>query len=276
MTTSTRTEVGSLLDQHPDRDRWIRQNQGDASSRALFLAASTWPDSIRQDARFYTPEEEGPTPELPGFPEMNRHSNWHAEARQLDRHHRSTPTQKMQGRLGEALARLSGTLGNHHASPKDRSYALPWLIHLVGDSHQPLHLALRRSASGQWDWLGTRRQVHNPDSRRKPLSSLHAFWDDLPGPVWLRGEKLDEAIASLMTSQPLAGTEIMAPMHRWLEESWQLARSSAYPDSADEVATLSEAFRRHSRRIAQHRVVLAGNRLGATLNTLFDKHPANP
>src|SRR5580658_6534870 len=41
----------------------------------------------------------------------------------------------------EELKRLIGVLADPRASPRQRNEALKWVVHLVGDLHQPLHAA---------------------------------------------------------------------------------------------------------------------------------------
>ena len=59
-----------------------------------------------------------------------------------------------------------------------KSYDLTWLLHLVGDVHQPLHCATRvSSAQPAGDWGGNPVNICSPSCR----GELHAFWDDILG-----------------------------------------------------------------------------------------------
>ncbi len=78
----SRAAVGKLLRQHPDFHRWQSQGQEDDEDLNAFVEASTWPDDIRHDARFYSAGET-PTPTLPGFPDMERRRHWHYVDRPL-------------------------------------------------------------------------------------------------------------------------------------------------------------------------------------------------
>ena len=56
MHADTRAAVTRLLREHPDYPRW-RKRAGEDATRSdieqrIFIEASTWPDEIRQDARF--------------------------------------------------------------------------------------------------------------------------------------------------------------------------------------------------------------------------------
>jgi hypothetical protein len=116
--------------------------------------------------------------------------------------------------------------------------------------------------------------IINPFSPHKTSSTLHAFWDDLPGPPRLRGEQLDTAARALLAVYPHPPRS--STSDTWLDESWRIARESAYPQSMDTTPTISEAFYEKSREIANRRVTEAGYRLADLLNSLLGaKKPRN-
>jgi len=55
------------------------------------------------------------------------------------------------------------------------------------------------------------------------------------------------------------------------DESWRIARDSAYPHGEDKVPTISAEFYDNAREIADRRIAQAGYRLADLLNELFDK-----
>jgi len=265
----SRSEISSLLRGHPDYMSWLSKAESAQAERGAFIEASTWADDIRKDARFFSAGVDEPTPGLPGFPDMQRHPDWHYLNRPLD----GTPGSQghdasVSGRLDSALAALSKSLKSSAVPFAERAYALPWLIHLVGDAHQPLHTSSRIDAQGLPDKLGNGLTVFNPYNPRKRTSTLHAFWDDLPGPPWLRGAQLDagcrELVSSLLQHRPAP-----ASIEQWIDESWQIAGVSAYPPGAAPIATISESFYEKSREIANRRVALAGYRLAGLLGDLL-------
>lgn len=270
---NTRIEVANLLRHHPDYARWLKR-AGDADvDRAAFIEASTWPDEIRQDKRFYSAGDGEPTPTLPGFPDMERRRNWHYVNRPLDdtrqKHSRHLArTDVVSGKLDQQLVALAKILGTPGAPASERSYALPWLIHLTGDAHQPLHTSIRLNADGQWDRLGNGLNIINPFNPRRYSTTLHAFWDDLPGPPWLRGERLDALSRALSARYPRPPPSTSA---QWIDESWRLARDSAYPPGEDNVPTISAEFFDNAKEIANRRVSQAGYRLADLLRALFSK-----
>ncbi len=262
---NTRAAVIQLLQAHPDYLLWTANAKGDTPARAAFIEAATWPDDIRQDSRFYTPNEEDPTPLLPGFPDMQRHRDWHYVNRSLDR----SDQPPISGQLATQLDVLAQTLGSPTSPLTERSYALPWLIHLVGDAHQPLHASTRRDPDNPQSDLAIALIVSNPFNPRKSMTTLHAYWDDLPGPPWLRGTRLNKASKSLLVRYPKPAPSTPA---QWLKESWQIAKDSAYPPGNETPPTISEAFYENSREIANRRITEAGYRLAELLRQLLSPH----
>lgn len=267
--THARSAAKALLRDHPDYERWRSRAGEDDSGRAIFIEASTWPDDIRSDPRFYSVGIDPATETLPGFPDMERRRDWHYVNRPLDDSpsvHRNR--EAISGLLDRQLVALAKVLGTPGVPRSERVYALPWLIHLTGDAHQPLHTSIRLNAEGKWDKLGNGVLIINPFNPRKRSSTLHAYWDDLPGPPWLRGERLDKASRALIGAY---ARPARSNSEQWIEESWRLARSSAYPPDDEFVPTLSAAFHEQAQQIANRRVAEAGYRLADLLNDAFAK-----
>ncbi|MBK5913941.1 S1/P1 nuclease [Rhodocyclus purpureus] len=255
----TRAQVAGLLRLHPDHPRWIAHARGADPDLTAFVEASTWPDDIRDDPRFHEADED-PTPTLPGFPDMERHRQWHYLNRPL---HGALSAQKDDGELERQLSRLTRNLRS--ADAQRRAWALPWLIHLVGDAHQPLHVATRIGPDGKPDAGGNGLIVDNPFLPKKRLVSLHRYWDDRPGPPWLRGEALGIAARAIVAANPPpppSGT-----FARWIDESFAIAGSEAYPPDAEEglPPVISAEFDERAGKIADRRIAWSGYRLAELL-----------
>ena len=108
--------------------------------------------------------------------------------------------------------------------------------------------------------------VANSYNQRKPTSTLHAYWDDLPGPPWLRGERLDAECQAFAAS---AAPEATATPAQWLRESWQLAHDHGYPPDDAAIPTISAEFDTQARKIARQRIAQAGARLAELLRGLL-------
>lgn len=274
MTEAERDAVAAMLAAHADAGRWEKQiHPGEDHALGLFLAASTWPDDIRGDPRFHDEGSEEPTPLLPGFPDMARHRGWHylnLPVGEVRRH--GAPA----GELDHRLRLLVETLTDPGVVPAQRAYALAWLIHLVGDIHQPLHVATRHDASGEDDAGGNGLAVFAPENTRKPDTNLHAWWDDLPGPPWLRGSRLMTRAETLRRQHPAGAAAAGTPAldtDLWRDESYVLAKGFVYAPwlaSAPVMpVSLDADYRRQARRLVDERVATAGDRLARLLTSLL-------
>lgn len=273
MTPSARSEATRLLDAHPDRARWFGAGEQTIDGRTAFIVASTWPDDIRRDPRFFTPATEQATPLQPGFPDMERHTRWHTLAPPLDALSTSLSPTIAGEHLGTAITTQSNYFEHHAPDTAAQAYALPWLIHLAGDAHQPLHVSVRRDTDGEWDWFGTRFRVRDPAGAGKPAISLHTYWDDLGGPRKLQGDALDKAVVDLIAHHPQSDMEAETPVQQWLDESWRIAQTNGYPGSDYAAMIIDDSFREQSRSIAERRITQAGYRLGRLLNRLLAVKP---
>lgn len=93
---------------------------------------------------------------------MARHRHWHYIDRPIG-HAPKLP--ETDGELDRQLELLSNTIGNRKSSDQQRAYALPWLIHLVADAHQPLHTVSRYNEKGKVTKAATARSLPIPSTR---------------------------------------------------------------------------------------------------------------
>lgn len=250
MSETTREAVSEALNRHPDHPLWVSKASS-SEPAAIFAEASTWPDSIRNDPRFYDEDRQSPTAAIAGLPDNARHKHWHYV--DLD-----AKGQRTKGELDRQIDRLSRVLRS--TTQNDQiTYALPWLIHLVGDIHQPLHVGHHD------DEGGTRTEIENPLSKRLPFSSLHTYWDDLPGPSSLRGKRLEKFAHRLIELHP---APVQGNVALWRDESHRLL-SNAYPENGSLLPAITESFDQQSRQTANRRISEAGYRLGRLLERLF-------
>ncbi len=255
LTPPTREAISAALARHPDHDRWVEKARSrDAIN--LFAEASTWPDDIRNDPRFHDEDREPPTPALPGLPDTARHKRWHYVDLDAAGKVRDGEIDRQIERLSHLLQAKGRVAGTKNQIP----YALPWLLHLVADIHQPLHVGQHG------DEGGNKVEIENPFNKRLPFSSLHLYWDDLPGPPWLRGERLERNAARLLENYP---KPVQGDVALWRVESHQLL-AFAYPKASGSLLPIiSDGFHRDARDIANRRIVEAGYRLGRLLESLF-------
>ena len=181
----------------------------------------------------------------------------------------------------QALQRCRAHLRDRAAPAAEKALMLTWLVHLVGDLHQPMHATALFSR--QRFPAGDRGGVNVPTSVRE---NLHSYWDGLLGAEsfvpalearvheWFADEQLSEG--------GQLATKILDPKG-WMAEGVALASSVAYSEGV--MATLLEAesdaarvlapfevdedYGNAARRVAETRIVEAGYRLATMLKELL-------
>jgi hypothetical protein len=144
---------------------------------------------------------------------------------------------------------------------RERVMALAFLVHFVGDLHQPLH------AGDRGDLGGNRARSNYGDFHGQKLN-LHTIWD---------GYLAERAIS---TQPPLVRTYSAAEraaiqagsVEDWSRDSWQVARDVAYASAygdpcgpADQRGTLDQATIERLIEPARAQVVKGGLRLARLL-----------
>ena len=279
---ATRARVGDIMRAHPDiAALGANVNINTATGiREVFLRASVWPDQIRGDARFYqeTDSSAQPTPLLPGYPTMARRAGWHYLSRSFSTD--GTPTIPLvEPNVATVFPSLAEALGDHALSPGFRAYSLSWIIHVVGDLHQPLH-GTSRSAADQpdGDAGGNRVWVQLRGFERDSIN-LHAVWDGWVGRP-SRDLLIDDVAAALARELPMAeahqddalilprGASLATTVRGWADESATLARYMAYelpPRAGSTLPVLTDAYVALGTRMARQRLALSAYRLAAVI-----------
>lgn len=161
------------------------------------------------------------------------------------------------------IDRLTKILADSKQSTAQRTEALRFLVHFVGDIHQPLHCAQRDDDKG-----GNLCKVYFLD--RPDETNLHRVWD---GDILHSGlgatDPLDYArrLNSLVTPDQLRDRASNRPAD-WAWESHELAVTHVYAGvpAANPPARLTEEYVRKSRLIVDHQLTQAGLRLARLLN----------
>ncbi len=275
LTPTTRDRVKLLLKLNPKYNDWAAtvDTQVPGASAAdkdmmIFMIAATWADGIKRDTAYSN--DGSPNPDRPdgspdpgrntGYDDLMRHRYWHfidtpftTDGSTLP----AIPTPNAQ----ERIALFRGVLASTSPDPL-KSYDLTWLLHLVGDVHQPLHAATRVSSTDPGGDAGG--NLVKLDCSK---CELHAFWDDLLG----TSNKLKSTVtAAKKLATADATLAAKSDEKDWIAESFQAAQQTVY--SAPVVAgdgpfTLTPPYKRKAAILARKRVALAGARLANLLNT---------
>jgi hypothetical protein len=156
---------------------------------------------------------------------------------------------------------------------EERLFALKFLLHFVGDMHQPLH------ASDHNDRGGNSVKVTVDGFPHKPKDNLHGFWDtqfvDALGrpPVALANQLLSQ-----ITPEQEAEWKQGTP-DDWAMEAFNIAFDDAYgepPLSKDAPQHLDTAYVARAEKDVSLQLSRAGVRLATVLNKALSRQVAEP
>jgi hypothetical protein len=157
-----------------------------------------------------------------------------------------------------AIQDQAGILADRGRPDAERLQALKFVVHFVGDAHQPMHAGYGHDRGGNRVQL----QVHGKGS------NLHALWDD----DLLASAGLDETAHAAMLQQPPdrlvpeTGPYTPSAPAVWVEQSCAIATTpGVYPEKP-----IIDANYLHAHRTtAERQVQLAGARLAGLLNRVL-------
>jgi hypothetical protein len=159
-----------------------------------------------------------------------------------------------------AIARFRAVLADKWAPKRKRAEALKFLVHFVGDIHQPLHSADRNDAGGNQvavTFFG------NP-------MSLHAVWDygiiDKHTFDW--GEYVRELEQNWIAGKDIAALQRGTPAD-WAMEAHKIAIDVVYVLPED--LKLDDSYYRRALPAVDRQLALAGLRLARVLNEAFGR-----
>ena len=146
---------------------------------------------------------------------------------------------------------------------EERLFALKFILHLVGDIHQPLH------SSDNHDQGGNRVKIVVDGFRHSPKDELHGFWDtqfvdDIAKPP--------AALASQLVAQISlddARTWAQGTPDDWAREAFEIAKADAYgnpPLSRDSTQHLGSNYVDQAELDVRLQLSRAGIRLAHVLN----------
>ncbi|MDA0691719.1 MAG: S1/P1 nuclease [Nitrospinae bacterium] len=159
----------------------------------------------------------------------------------------------------EKISEFVHILQGRGHSKKEGREALMYLVHFVGDIHQPLHLGNARDRGGNNISLSFKGRRTN----------LHALWDG--GLIYLAGKSLVQYASDLSRRVTDREADDWNQSHvtEWANESRVWALDHAYVLERADSGTLSKRYIEKSREIIDLRLTQAGVRLAGLLNRLL-------
>jgi hypothetical protein len=244
LTPAARSAVGELL--ADDRDKF-----GNPSGRTTLEAVANWADELHG-----TPAARG---------------RWHYDDVPVCG---SAPKGRYcaDGQCNtEQLKRMVAVLADNGAPQRERNEALKWVVHLVGDIHQPLH------AADNDDRGGNLVPVVLEGVHTRGRENLHRVWDNdlvrLALHTSSRQQPPRNIDALAGEAQQLVSEAGQGSPDSWARESNNLARNVAYHYAGftcdampENIVVLDAAYQEEAEALVRERLLLAGARLAALLN----------
>lgn len=282
LTAQTRRNVARLLQINPRYGNWIVGAKPGDEGRMAFMRAATWADAIKVDPRYTTDAQTAPTAgQNIGYADLSRHAYWHF----IDQPFSPDGSALVPAATPNAATQIAlfrETLASPTAGDDLKSYDLVWLLHLVGDVHQPLHCVSRYDAPDrQGDRggnavgiMGNTPPAVCDDPRYCPFgppTQLHAFYDDILGAGYAVGP-VEEAARHL--PRPDAKLAAVLDEKVWIQEGLQLAQKAVYVPPigiGDGPFAITPDYQQAAVQLGEQRIALAGARLAKLLNDLLGK-----
>jgi len=294
MDDTTRAKAVELLRAHPRfRDHFQSFMPRDVSkgSRSdqdqwLFAHAATWPDIVR-DAKGAVNRQDVTQFSRPWwhFVDFPIYLN-DDERRQLERHlgvnlRREAPQEPDDANMNiiQAVKNSARIVRDTSAPKESRSVHLCWILHLVGDSHQPLHSSA----------LFTTHRFRGGDHGGNYLEiehdwKLHAFWDDQIATEesykTLRGLAADLGRNRKLVDEARKAAATL-DIDKWIDEGHELAKRYVYTKEVlQKVADreghthlgpldLPASYRADAEAVAERRAIEAGYRLAGAVTQIL-------
>jgi len=198
---SAKAEVLELL-------RYDRLADGQPSGRLSLGEVANWADEIKD------------------YEWGKRRSSWHYDDIPICDGARQSAYCRNGRCASVQLERQIEILRNQGAKRRQRNEALKWVVHLVGDIHQPLH------ASNRADRGGNRVQVSFFGERDNPpygSINLHAIWDVHMVRRLLAERGGERAFVSVPVSDRERRDWEKGTIADWIAESHRIASDFVYP-----------------------------------------------
>ncbi|PIE39593.1 MAG: hypothetical protein CSA53_00730 [Gammaproteobacteria bacterium] len=168
-----------------------------------------------------------------------------------------------EGDILTALQEQIDILSDCARSPAQRREALRFVGHLVGDIHQPLHVAYQEDLGGNLYRVNLPPALAASLGEEGGTSNMHAVWDGLLLVYASRDRR--QSLYQLLQSHPADG-DVSAEPETWANESLALVNDPALAYLKElRVNTLTEAYFQQNWPKAVRRLSAAAQRLAYVL-----------
>lgn len=276
LTPQSKARVKVLLSQNPKYNEWMNWVPASASpadkDMMVFMLAAQWADEIKGDSSYSDDGSNGGnTPDgasssqNTGYSDLLKHKYFHFVDKPFTNDGSTLPAIPTPN-AQERIALFRGVLASN-SDDGLKSYDLTWLLHLVGDVHQPLHCATRVSSTDpNGDNGGNKVKV----KCKGCANELHAFWDDLLG-TGNTAQAVIQPVIQAAKRLPAANAGLAAKSDEkdWIAESFQAAQQTVYKSpvgAGNGPFSLTSVYQSKAKTLAKQRIALAGARLANLIN----------
>jgi hypothetical protein len=276
MTPAAKAEAGKLLTHNPLYNGWVDNVEAAERDRVAFIKSAQWADVIKRLSPYQPDGLTGSNGNRPppgpdtsrniGYRDFLQHKYWHFIDVPFSPDQTTLQPPDVPNAQSE-IALLRAALTDTKTSADIRSYDLVWLVHLVGDVHQPLHATSRFTKEHADGDQGGNLVAVECGRGCSSVKNLHSFWDGVIG-TNSSAAFASEAAARLRKAD--VAKAAIADEKIWIAESVALAQSVVYlevpADTQGMPVRLSEDYKATARKVAEQQIALAGARLAHLLN----------
>jgi hypothetical protein len=264
-------KVDALLKLNADYSSWTAGAPDAETARAYaFVHAATWADDIKMKNGYVTDRADGPDAgKNIGYVDKNRHPYWHFKDLMFSPDGTPLATPDPVDAVTQLNLMIAALPASSGASDDVRSYDLVWMLHLIGDLHQPLHAVQRHTAQiPAGDRGGNSERVIPATGETLPL---HSYWDRFFGGYSSVFGAIFDAKdrGGLMNVQADAAAAQILDPDKWVKESFELAKEFAYAPpvgTGTDAVELTREYETNARNVARTQAALAAARMANLLN----------
>jgi hypothetical protein len=171
-----------LLRRNPDYEKWTAGVEDPKTTKLYaFIHAATWADDIKREEYHYKRDSvtSATAGQNIGYADRNQHPYWHYKDVNFSPDGTALPAPDPVDIVTQLKMMIAALPAASSASDDVRSYDLVWILHLVGDAHQPLHAVGRFTAQIPHGDAGGNAEKVTPATGE--TITLHAYWDRMFG-----------------------------------------------------------------------------------------------
>lgn len=220
------------------------------NSLKAFEQASTWADFLR-------------------FKKIDTYNAWHYIRTPIVRDIMAAPPDIPKPNVLTASIAQSLILQDASSTNSQKAWALRMLIHLIGDLHQPLHVAtLVNTQFPRGDLNGLKFLL------KARYKTLHYFWDVGGGilaykkKIHFRRHQLVKSLRSQSNSKDtvLRQSPTQA-IEQWVNDAYRIADRDVYQLQTN--TKIDGSYRKHAKKISRQQLIEAAQHLAQLLNTIL-------